>query len=74
MPKCKAAVIPINARESLVGAVEIAKMFGFTTQYINRMAAAGKIPWHGIRNGSKVYRRFDVEAVKVALGHEVKSA
>ena len=46
-------------------------LIGFTAQYVNRLAAAGKIPWHGVRNGAKVYRRYDQAEVLDALRHDV---
>lgn len=72
MPKSKAnSVIQIGQR-NLVDASAMGALIGFTAQYINRLAAAGKIPWHGVRNGAKVYRRYDQLEVLDALKHEVQ--
>ena len=40
-----------------------------TPRLDNRMAAAGKISWHGVRNGAKVYRRYDPLEVLDELKH-----
>jgi hypothetical protein len=70
MSKSMVGVIPINVREQLVDAKAMGSRLGFTGEYINRMAAAGKIPWHGLRNGAKVYRRFNPAEVMAALAHD----
>jgi hypothetical protein len=71
MPRSTAfSDIPIGQRK-LVDAKSIGMLIGFTAQYVNRLAAAGKIPWHGVRNGAKVYRRFDRREVLDALKHDV---
>lgn len=57
---------------TLVDAKTMGALIGFTGEYINRLAAADKIPWHGIRNGVKVYRRFNPEEVRAALAHPAK--
>jgi len=49
-------------------------LFGFTPQYVDRLAAAGKIPWHGVRNGAKVYRRYDPQQVIEKLKHDVEAS
>jgi len=73
MSKSKASTVQISS-VSLVDAKAIGAQLGFTGEYINRLAAAGRIPWHGVRNGVKVYRRFDPEEVKVALAHPVEES
>jgi hypothetical protein len=55
----------------LVDAESIGALIGFSAQYVNRLAAAGKIPWHGVRNGAKVYRRYNELEVLDALKHDV---
>ena len=72
MAKSMVGVIPINVREQLVDAKTIGAQLGFTADYITRMAKAGKIPWLGIRNGARVYRRFNLAAVKAVLTHDVE--
>lgn len=57
---------------NLVDAKAMGTLIGFTPQYVNRMAAAGKIPWHGVRNGAKVYRRYDPREVLDELKHGVE--
>jgi hypothetical protein len=54
MPKSKANNVIQIGQRSLVDAEAMGEMIGFTAQYISRLAAAGKIPWHGVRNGAKV--------------------
>jgi hypothetical protein len=66
------SVIQINST-SLVDAEAIGKLVGFTSKWVNAQAAAGRIPWHGVRNGVKVYRRFDPAEVLDALAHGVGS-
>ena len=56
---------------TLVDAKAIGRQYGFTDKYISRLAAVGIIPWHGVRNGAKVYRRYDPTEVKAALAHGV---
>ena len=51
----------------LVDARSVAEHFGFSVQYINRLAREGRIPWRGIRNGAKVHRRFDLGEIRAAL-------
>jgi hypothetical protein len=72
MPKRKVNGILIDTHEELVDATTMGVQLGFTGAYISRMAAAGKIPWHGICNGAKVYRRFNPYEVKAALAHPVQ--
>jgi hypothetical protein len=72
MPKSKAAGVMIN-QVPLVDAEAMGGVVGHTAQYVNRLANEGKIPWHGVRNGVKVYRRFDVTAVLAALSHGVEA-
>jgi hypothetical protein len=55
----------------LYDAQGVAEYFGWSANYVNQLAAKGKIPWHGIEGGMRVYRRFDLEEVKVALAHGV---
>lgn len=71
MPKSKANKVIQVGQGNLVDAEALAEKLGFTAQYINRLAAAGKIPWRGVRNGAKVYRRYDPLEVLDALKHEV---
>jgi hypothetical protein len=71
MPKGKADKVIQVGQGNLVDAEAMGEKLGFTAQYINRLAAAGKIPWHGVRNGAKVYRRYDQLEVLEALKHEV---
>lgn len=71
MPKSKASNVIQVGQRNLVDAKAMGALIGFTAQYINRLAAAGKIPWHGVRNGAKVYRRYDPLEVLEALKHEV---
>jgi hypothetical protein len=70
MAKTTASVIPINARDELVDAKEMGARMGFTGAYISRMAQLGRIPWVGLRNGARVYRRFNPATVRAALAHE----
>lgn len=74
MPKSKADNVIEVAQGNLVDARSIGALIGFTAQYVNRMAAAGRIPWHGVRNGAKVYRRYDRIEVLEALKHEVAAS
>jgi len=71
MPKSNAISEIQIARQNLVDAKAMGELIGFTPQYVNRLAAAGRIPWHGVRNGAKVYRRYDELEVLDALRHEV---
>jgi hypothetical protein len=72
MPKSKANIVSINAHDELVDAKEIGARLGFTADYINRMANAGKVPWVGFKNGARVFRRFNPAAVIEALTHDVE--
>ena len=72
MPKSKADDAVQVGQRNLVDARANGALVGFTEQYINRLAAAGKIPWHGVRNGARVYRRFDKLEVLDALKHGVE--
>ena len=72
MPKSKANNAIQIGQRNLVDAKAMGALIGFTAQYVNRMAAAGKIPWHGVRNGAKVYRRYDPLEVLDALKHGVE--
>jgi len=72
MPKSKANNVIQIGQRSLVDAKEMGALIGFTAQYVNRMAAAGKISWHGVRNGAKVYRRYDPLEVLDELKHGVE--
>jgi hypothetical protein len=74
MPKSKATNVVEIGQRNLVDAQEIGKQIGFTSKWVNAMAAAGKIPWHGVRNGVKTYRRFDPDEVMAALAHGVEEA
>ena len=71
MPKSKAVNVIQVGQRNLVDASAMGGLIEFTAQYINRLAAAGKIPWHGVRNGAKVYRRYDQQEVLDALKHDV---
>jgi len=71
MPRSKASNVIQVGQRNLVDAKAMGALIGFTAQYVNRLAAAGKIPWHGVRNGAKVYRRYDQLEVMDALKHEV---
>lgn len=71
MPKSKADHVLQVGQRNLVDARAMGARVGFTAQYINRLAAAGKVPWHGVRNGAKVYRRYDPPKVLDALKHDV---
>lgn len=72
MPKSKAISEIQIGRRNLLDAKAMGTLIGFTAQYVNRMAAAGNIPWHGVRNGAKVYRRYDPLEVLDALKHGVE--
>ena len=76
MPKSKAAnnVVVQIGQSSLVDAAFMGKQVGFTGKYVSQLARAGKIPWVGVCNGVKVYRRYDVEAVLAALAHGVEAS
>jgi hypothetical protein len=74
MPKSRANRVIMDGRRQLVDADVIADYFGFTPKWVSGQAAANLIPWHGIDTGTKVYRRFDLEEVKIALAHPVKAA
>src|ERR1035437_9936957 len=69
MPKSKANNVVQIGQRNLIDAEAMGALLGFTAQYVNRIAAAGKIPWHGVRNGAKVHRRFDALEVLGALKH-----
>jgi hypothetical protein len=72
MPRSRASdVVQQVGHRRLVDAEAVAEYFGFTGKWVNAMARAEKIPWHGVRNGVKVYRRFDLDEVIVALAHSV---
>jgi hypothetical protein len=72
MPKIKLVAMPAPD-EKPVDAKTIGEHFGFTDKYINRLAAAGLIPFLGKHLGGKrVYRRFYISAVEAALAHDVK--
>ena len=73
MPKSKPSnVVQIDQR-NLVDAEAMGALIGFTAQYVNRMAAAGRISWHGVRNGAKVYRRYDPLQVLDELRHGART-
>jgi hypothetical protein len=74
MPKSKASNVIQIGQRNLVDASAMGALIGFTAQYVNRLAAAGKIPWHGVRNGAKVYRRYDPLEVLHVLKHSVDSS
>jgi hypothetical protein len=74
MPKSKAGIGGDAGDGNLIDANAMAATIGFTPQYVNRLAASGKIPWHGMRNGAKVYRRYDKSKVLAALEHGVKES
>jgi hypothetical protein len=72
MAKSKANNVLVEiGQKSLVDAEAMGAKIKFTPKYINQLARANLIPWVGVRNGVKVYRRFDPEAVMAALSHEV---
>ena len=72
MPKGKASNLVQPGQQKLVDAKAMGGLIGFTAQYVNRLAAAGKITWHGVRNGAKVYRRYDPVEVLHELKHGVE--
>jgi hypothetical protein len=74
MPKSKASNVIQIGLQNLVDAKTMGSVAGFTEQYINRMAAKGKISWHGVRNGVKVYRRYDPLQVLHELKHGVEAS
>lgn len=69
------AKIKVNAIQigdgTLVDNKVVGRHYGYHCKYIDRLAAAGVIPWHGVRNGVKVYRRYDLAEVRAALAHGV---
>jgi hypothetical protein len=72
MPRKNACNVIQIGNTNLVDATAMAALIGFSSKWVREMAMAGKIPWHGIRNGAKVYRRFDPDEVKAALAHGVE--
>jgi hypothetical protein len=72
MPKNKVNPVVQIGQKNLTDAQTLGRQFGYTAKYMNQLARAGKIPWHGVRNGVKVYRRFDPEEVLAALAHGVE--
>jgi hypothetical protein len=75
MPKSKASnSVILIGRGNLVDAQTMGRQIGFTSKWINRMAAQGRIPWTGIRSGVKTYRRYDPVEVMAALAHGVESS
>ena len=72
MPKSKASTAVQIGQRNLIDAKAMGALIGFTAQYVNRMAAAGKISWHGVRNGAKVYRRYNPQEVLDELKHGTK--
>ena len=72
MPKSKAKNVIQIGQRSLVDSKTMGALIAFTAQYVNRMASAGKISWHGVRNGAKVYRRYDPVEVLDELKHGVE--
>ena len=72
MPKSKASNVVQIGQRNLIDAEAMGALIGFTAQYVNRLAAAGKITWHGMRNGAKVYRRYDPLEVLDELKHRVE--
>lgn len=71
MPKSKLIVIPKNEEEKPVDAKVIGEFYGWTPKHIHFLARQGAIPWHGVKFGAKVYRRFYLSEVKAALAHGV---
>ncbi len=71
MPKSKVGIAVQVGQKRLVDADAVGEFYGFTGKWVSEQAAAGNIPWHGIRNGAKVFRRFDLEEVRTALSHPV---
>lgn len=74
MPKSKACGVIEVGQGSLVDARTIGGHIGFTSKWVNSMAEAGKLPWVGVKNGAKVYRRFSIDAVMAALAHGVEAS
>jgi hypothetical protein len=74
MPKSKASNLIPDGQASLVDADAMGAIAGYSGQYINRMAKQGRVPWIGIKNGTKTYRRYSVATVLQALSHGVESA
>jgi hypothetical protein len=72
MPRSKASTAVQIGQQNLIDAKAMGALIGFTAQYVNRMAAAGKISWHGVRNGAKVYRRYNPQEVLDELKHGTK--
>ena len=72
MLKSEASNVVQIGQRNLVDAESMGALIGFTAQYVNRMAAAGKISWHGVRNGAKVYRRYNPQEVLDELKHGTK--
>jgi hypothetical protein len=75
MPKSKATnnIVVEIGQTRLVDAEAIGAHIGFTPKWVSEQAREGRIPWHGIRNGTKVYRRFNLEEVLAALAHDVEA-
>ena len=48
VPKSKASSVVQIGQRNLVDAKAMGALIGFTAQYVNRLAAAGKITWHGV--------------------------
>jgi hypothetical protein len=71
MRKSKASKTVQIGQQNLVDAEAMGGLIGFTAQYVDRLAAAGKITWHGERNGAKVYRRYNPLEVLHELRHGI---
>jgi hypothetical protein len=70
MPKSKLNPAIRIDEKSLVDAVVMATLLGFSPQYVGRLADRGAIPWHGVCNGVRTYRRYNPEEVMAALRHK----
>ncbi len=74
MPKSKASSVVQVGPRSLVDAGAMGELIGFTSKWVSAMAREGRIPWVGIRNGCKIYRRYDPVEVMAALAHGVEAS
>ena len=68
MAKSKASNVVQIGQRNPIDTMAMGALIGFTAQYVNRLAAAGMITWHG---GAKVYRRYDPLEVLDELQHRV---
>ena len=65
----RAKVVPIDAK-TYVDAKAIAAIYKRTPQWVNKLARAGKIRWHGVMSGVRNCRLYDPEEVREDLAHE----